>query len=118
MAVEVFQHSPYVLESSASNPDFAVFFRNHGAYVLMASVTNPEFSVFVQESKDYYVFGGKTPNDWVVNIIKMYSVLSPAVSGDRPKCQELFVYGIFGGKRSLQPRIEQAFHSVYEVFTT
>lgn len=118
MAVEVTHQSPYILESAASNPDFAVFFRHYGSYALMSSVSNPEFSVFMQENKFYNVSGGKRPNEWTVNVIKLYSIMAPAVSGDRPTQQELFVYGLFGGKRSLQPRIEQAHISVYEVFTT
>jgi len=86
--------------------------------MLLASVANPEFSIFMQEQKFYEISGNKRPNEWTVNIIKLYEVLAPSVGGDRPKAQELTVYGLFGGTRSLTPRIEQGHLRAYEVFTT
>lgn len=117
MAVEELHFAPYMVESSASNPELAVFFRHHAPYVLEAPAVNAAQSVFINSINDYVLFGRDIPSAASLRYTVVYEVLSASPISARPQVIDTRMYQVFGGKRNLTPRLKVPTVTVYEIFT-
>lgn len=80
MAVEVFNTTGYIFESSAANPELAVFLRNASPYILEAPAVNSAFAVFVLGFSSYTLSGRAKPNSVYLADARIYEVAGPHAS--------------------------------------
>ena len=117
MSVEDFHFAPYIVESTASNPDLAVFFRHQATYILEAAAVNAAESVFINSHNNYVLFGRDTPADLSLRHTALYGVFSSASAGDQLQVTATGPYLLTGGKQNLTPFLKVPNVTFYEIFT-
>lgn len=96
MAIEVFNTTGYIFEASATNPEFAAFFRNTSPYILESPAVNSAQAVFTLGFSAYVFSGRATPNNVDVLGTRLYSLvgMNPTKVGYRQPA----LYEITGGQ--------------------
>jgi len=117
MAVEELHFAPYMVESSASNPDFAVFFRHYSPYVLMSASANADFSVFLQKSNYYSIEGVDFDAVTRFRHTQLYTLMSATPTDDRVRVMETKAYEVLGSFQSQISRLEVPHVTAYEIET-